>query len=85
MAQDVLVRASGFFKGVRQDRQPAVVEGACWQVPLVVGGLGQADHGGVMPGQDGGVEGDGAEGAADDLQDELTLVLHFDLKRRAGV
>jgi hypothetical protein len=36
-------------------------------VPLVVGGPGQADHGGVVPGQDGGIEGDRAEGVAEEV------------------
>ena len=63
MVQDVRVGAAGLLKGIAQHRQPDLVERALGHVSLVVGGLGEADHGGVVPGQDGGVE-DGGAGIA---------------------
>ena len=65
--EDIGVGAARFLQGVGQDRQQAAVQRAFRHVPLVVGGPGQADHGGVVPGQDGGIEGDRAEGVAEEV------------------
>ena len=53
MGEDVRVGAAGVFEGVGQDRQ--VVEGA-----IVVDAAGDGRDGGVVPGEPGGVDGDGA-------------------------
>jgi len=49
------------FKGVRQDVQTGEVEGAGWQDAVVVGGLGELDDEGVIPGEQGRVNADSTE------------------------
>jgi hypothetical protein len=72
--KDVFVVTPGLLKSIREDREPPGVQRAFGQVSLVVGGLGETDHGGVVPGQDGGGEGDGAERKwAEDATEEVRL------------
>ena len=54
MVEDFRFRASGFFEGVGEDREPATVQCARPQMPLLVGGLSETDHDGIVPGKDGG-------------------------------
>ena len=69
MAQDVLVAATCFRKGVGQFRHP--LEGT-----VIVDGLGEGFHFGDEPR---GVEGDGAEGVAEDVtqKSDLNFLLVF--------
>jgi hypothetical protein len=77
MAQHILARTASFFQGISEYGESVGVEGARWQVPLVIGGLGEADHGGVMPGQDGGGDGDGAKRIAEEVMEQITLLRDF--------
>src|SRR6185312_14131754 len=54
MTEDVRVRTTRLLKSIREDRQPAIVQGACRQVPLVIGSLGKSDDRDVVPDQDSG-------------------------------
>jgi hypothetical protein len=56
MTENVRVRTPCLLKGIREDREPSVVQRARRQVSLVVGGMGETDYGRVMPGEDGGKE-----------------------------
>jgi hypothetical protein len=62
--KDVFVITPGLLKSISEDREPAVVQRALRQMSLVVGGMGETDHGRVMPSKDGGGKGDGAEEVA---------------------
>ena len=57
VVKDVRIGAAGVFERVAEDGHP--VEG-----PAVVDGLCQRDDGGRLPG---GIDGDGAEGVAEDV------------------
>jgi hypothetical protein len=67
MTEYLLARPARFLQCIRENREPAVVESSFWQMPFFVGGLGETDHLSIIPGEDGGVEGDGAEGVAKDV------------------
>src|SRR5262245_30368987 len=71
MAEYLFARTTRFLKSIRENREPAVVQRAVREEPLLVGSLGEADHYCVVPGQPGGVEGDGAEGVAEDVTEEV--------------
>jgi hypothetical protein len=73
MSENLRVRTARLLQGIRQDGQPPAVQRTRRQVPLVVGGLGETDHGGGVPGQDGRVAGDGTEGVAEDVTQKGTL------------
>jgi hypothetical protein len=62
MAENVRIRTPRLFQSIREDGESPIVQRARRQVPPVVGGLGETDHQGVVPDQDGGVDGDRAEG-----------------------
>jgi hypothetical protein len=70
MAENVCVRAACLLQGIRENREPAVIQRAFGQVSLIVGGLGETDNRGIVPGQDGGGKGGGAEGVADNVTDK---------------
>jgi hypothetical protein len=68
--QDVSVVATGIFKGVGENDKAIRFQGASGKDALVGGSLGQGQHGGRSPGS---VEGDGAEGVAEDTAEERGL------------
>ncbi len=70
MREDLLVGAAGFFEGVGENCKAVGVQGAGGQGAIVVGGRRQCRHGGGLPG---GVEGDGAEGVAEDAANYVAL------------
>jgi hypothetical protein len=70
MAEDVGIAAPGLFQGIGQDRQPLVIEKAGGHQTIIVNGLGQAGDGRSSPRW---VEGDGAEGVAEDTPEQFTL------------
>jgi hypothetical protein len=74
MAQHILARTASFFQGISENGESAGAEGARWQVPLLVSGLGEADHGGIIPSPDGGGEGDGTEGIAEEVSEQAALM-----------
>jgi hypothetical protein len=78
MGEDIGVVTTGFFQRVREDSEPPVVQCAGRLVPLIVGRLGEADHGRVIPGQDGAGEGDGAKRVAEDVVHKGHYLLRFD-------
>jgi hypothetical protein len=49
MTENVRVRVASLFQSIREDRESPVIQRARRQVSLVVGGLGEADHQGVVP------------------------------------
>lgn len=65
--QDVAIGAAGVFEGVGEDSKATQIEMATRQFPFIVDRLGQLGDGGVVPGEPGGVDGDGAEGVAEDV------------------
>src|SRR5262249_45081737 len=56
VSQDLFVAAAGFFQRVGEDGEPAIVERAGGKDAVVVGGLGEANDGLVLPRQDIGRE-----------------------------
>jgi hypothetical protein len=72
MAQDCVVIAPSFVKGIRQFWHP--VEG-----PVFVGRLRQVDHCGR---EASGVEGNRAKGVAEEITEEATLSAYFVIKIR---
>jgi hypothetical protein len=73
VAENIRIRATRLLKSIREDREPPVIQHARRQVPLVVGGLGEADHGGIIPGENGGRNGDRTEGVAEKAANEARL------------
>jgi hypothetical protein len=49
MAEHVRVRAARLLQSIREDREPPAVQRARRQMTLLVGGLGETDHSGVVP------------------------------------
>jgi hypothetical protein len=68
VTEDVLVRAARFFQGIRQNWHVAEVAG-------VVHPLGHRHEQTAVPGQPGGVEGNRAEGVAEEVADQGGLLL----------
>ena len=52
MVEYIRVCTSRFLQSIREDREPPIVQRARRQVPLFIGGVGEADDGAVVPGQD---------------------------------
>ena len=50
MTEHICVRTSCLLQSIREDREPAVVERAVWQVPLLIGGLDESNHHSIVPG-----------------------------------
>jgi hypothetical protein len=50
MAENVGIGAASFFQGISKHGESVGVECAIRQVPLLIGGLGEADDGIVAPG-----------------------------------
>jgi hypothetical protein len=74
MTEDVRVPTAGFFKCIREDPEPPVVQRARRQMTLVVGGLRKAAYGAVLPGEDGGRQWRRrAKGVAEHFADQSTL------------
>jgi hypothetical protein len=44
MAENVRVRTPCLLKGIREDREPPVIQRAFGQVTLIVGGLGETHY-----------------------------------------
>jgi hypothetical protein len=53
MVEYIRVRAACLLQSISENREAAVIQRAGRQVPFLVGGLGETDHHGVIPGQDG--------------------------------
>jgi hypothetical protein len=70
MAKNLCVRTTCLLQGIREDREPPVIQRAFWQLSLVVGGLGEADHQPVVPGQDAKSDGDEEEGVTEDAVEQ---------------
>ncbi len=70
--QNVGVGAAGFFKGIGQDGH--TVEGT-----LIVDGLGDFLHRAVVLGQPRAMDGDGAEGIAEDVTEGAALATKLNL------
>jgi hypothetical protein len=70
MTKNVPVRTPRLLKSIREDREPAVIQCAVRQVPFLIGGLGETAYKPVVPGKDGGRDGDGAEGIAEHLAEQ---------------
>jgi pilus assembly protein Flp/PilA len=86
MTENVRVRTSRLLQSIRQDREPPVVQSGRRQVTFLVGDLGEADHSSVIPGEDGGGEGDGAERVAEDVTHQSSLgIVGFLLGDSPGV
>jgi hypothetical protein len=66
VSQDLLVRAAGFFQGVRKNGEAVWIEGAGRQLALVVGGLGEVANEAVVPAEPGGIEGSGTKRIPED-------------------
>ena len=69
VVQDVGVGAARVLQGVGQDAQPPLVQFAAGQVAFVVGRLGEVGDGAAVPAEPGGIDGDGAEGIAEDASE----------------
>ena len=70
VGQEVGVGTAGVFEGVGQGGQ--AVEGT-----VGVEGPGEAGDGAVVPGESGVIDGDGAEGIAEYVAEEETMLLHL--------
>src|SRR5262249_23674667 len=70
MGQDVGVVAAGLFQCVSKDSKPGGFKRPGGQDGDVVGGLGKSDDGRRLPS---GVQGDGAEGVAEDSSQQVGL------------
>jgi hypothetical protein len=78
MTEHIRIRTAGLLQSIGEDRQQTLIQCTLWQVPLVVSGLGEADHGAVCPGEDGGGGSDRAEGeTAEDVTQKSCLDLVF--------
>ena len=72
VGEDVGVVAASVFESVGEDGEPLWVERAGGQEPLLVGGGREGRDGGRSPSR---VEGDGAEGVADNVAEQGRLLL----------
>jgi hypothetical protein len=78
MTENVCVRTACLLKSIREDRQQTVIKCTLRHDPLFVGCLGETDHLAVIPGEDGGVDSDRAEGeTAEDVTQKSCLDLVF--------
>jgi hypothetical protein len=77
MAKYFGVYTAGFLQSIRENRESAVVQRASRQVALLIGGQGEMDDGGIIPGEDGGGDSDGAEGIADHITKQGSLSFFF--------
>jgi hypothetical protein len=68
------VTGTSFFESVGQDGKACVVQGSRRQRTLLVGGLGQLNHGAVVPRPVGRYEADWSKGEwAEDVADQVGL------------
>ncbi len=49
MAENVRIRTTCLLQGIRENREPPVVQRAFLQMPFVVDSLGDAESGAVLP------------------------------------
>src|SRR5262245_51401842 len=70
MTENVRVRAACLFQSISEDREPAGVQCAGGQMPLLIGDLSEPNYHRVVPGEDGGRDGDRAEGIAEDVANQ---------------
>ena len=69
MTENVRVRTSGFLQSICEDSKKTVIQGTLRHVPLLVGGLGEAHYHAVVPCEPGQIDGDGAKGVAENIED----------------